>query len=97
VPHVASELWEALGQKTPLDEVRWPAYSSEALEQEKLLIVVQVDGKVRGKLTVPADASGAALEALALEDPKVKAYVAGRRIEKIIQVPRRLVNIVLEK
>jgi leucyl-tRNA synthetase len=61
------------------------------------LIVVQVDGKVRGKLTVPADASGAALEALALEDPKVKAYVAGRRIEKIIQVPRRLVNIVLEK
>jgi leucyl-tRNA synthetase len=97
VPHVASELWEALGQKGSLDEVAWPAYSGEALEQENLLIIVQVDGKVRGKITVPADASGAAVEALALDDPKVKGHLAGKRIQKIVQVPRRLINIVLEK
>jgi leucyl-tRNA synthetase len=96
VPHVASELWAALGQKQALDEVGWPSYSSEALEQEKLLIVIQVNGKVRGKITVPADASGEAVEAMALADPKVKGFVAGKGIQKVIQVPRRLVNIVLE-
>ncbi len=96
VPHVASELWAALGKTQPLAEVGWPAYSSEALEQEKLLIVVQVDGKVRGKITVPADASGDAVEALALADPKVKSFLAGKGVQKVIQVPRRLVNIVLE-
>jgi leucyl-tRNA synthetase len=97
VPHAASELWEALGQKESLDQVRWPFFSPEALEQEKLLIVVQVDGKVRGKLTVAADASGEAIEALALGDPKVKGFIGAKRIQKVIQVPRRLVNIVLEK
>ncbi|HTM09537.1 MAG TPA: leucine--tRNA ligase [Verrucomicrobiae bacterium] len=97
VPHAASELWEGLGQKQPLNEVRWPSFSTEALEQEKLLIVVQIDGKVRGKITVAADATGEAIERLAIEDPKVKAFLAGKRIQKIIQVPRRLVSIVLEK
>ena len=96
VPHVASELWTALGQTKPLDQVVWPGYSNEALEQEKLLIVVQVNGKVRGKVTVPADASGDAIEAMALADPKVKGFLAGKGIQKVIQVPRRLVNIVLE-
>jgi leucyl-tRNA synthetase len=97
VPHAASEMWEALGQKESLDQVRWPAFSPAALEQEKLLIVVQVDGKVRGKLTVASDASGDAIEALALGDPKVKGFIGAKRIQKVIQVPRRLVNIVLEK
>jgi leucyl-tRNA synthetase len=96
VPHVASELWENLGQRTPLEEIRWPAYSEEALEQEKLLIVVQVDGRVRGKITVPADATSESIEAEALADPKVKGFLAGKEIHKVIQVPRRLVNIVLE-
>ena len=96
VPHVASELWEALDEKTPLDRVPWPSYSSEALERAELLIVVQVDGKVRGKITVPADATSESIEAEAMADPKVKGFVAGRGIQKVIQVPRRLVNIVLE-
>jgi leucyl-tRNA synthetase len=60
------------------------------------LIVIQVNGKVRGKITVPADASGEAVEAMALADPKVKGFVGGKGIQKVIQVPRRLVNIVLE-
>jgi leucyl-tRNA synthetase len=96
VPHAASELWEGLNKETALDNVSWPAYSDEALEQEKLLIVVQVDGKVRGKITVPADASGESIESEAMADPKVKAFLAGKEVRRVVQVPRRLVNIVLE-
>ena len=96
VPHLASELWEILGQEKGLDEVRWPAYSEEALEEERLLIVVQVDGKVRGRITVPADAGRELIEAEALADPKVKGFLQGKGVQRVIQVPRRLVNIVLE-
>jgi leucyl-tRNA synthetase len=96
VPHIASELWESLGQETPLEEIPWPTYSEEALEEENLLIVVQVDGRVRGRITVPADASSQFIEEEALADPKVKGFLAGKEIQKVIQVPRRLVNIVSE-
>ncbi|HEY3304957.1 MAG TPA: leucine--tRNA ligase [Candidatus Binatia bacterium] len=96
VPHVASELWESLGHKILLAAVPWPSYSEEAMEQEKLLIVVQVDGRVRGKITVPADASSDTIKEEALADPKVRGFLSGKEIQKVIQVPRRLVNIVLE-
>ncbi len=96
VPHMASELWESLGHRNSLEELRWPGYSEEALEEERLLIVVQVDGRVRGRITVPADASNEFIEAEALADPKVKGFLHGKEIQRVIQVPRRLVNIVLE-
>ena len=96
VPHITSELWENLGQDKTLTEVRWPSYSEDALEEERLLVVVQVDGKVRGRITVPADASSESIEAEALADPKVRGFLAGKEIQRVIQVPRRLVNIVLE-
>jgi len=96
VPHITSELWENLGQDKTLTEVRWPSYSEDALEEERLLVVVQVDGKVRGRITVPADASSESIEAEALADPKVRGFLAGKEIHRVIQVPRRLVNIVLE-
>ena len=96
VPHMASELWESLGHRNSLEEIRWPGYSEEALEEERWLIVVQVDGRVRGRITVPADASNELIEAEALADPKVKGFLHGKEIQRVIQVPRRLVNIVLE-
>ncbi|MBI2985597.1 MAG: leucine--tRNA ligase [Deltaproteobacteria bacterium] len=96
VPHMASELWENLGHQRGLEEIRWPAYSLEALEEERLLIVVQVDGRVRGKITVPPDASKEFIEAEALADPKVKGFLRGKEVRRVIQVPRRLVNIVSE-
>ena len=96
VPHIASELWESLGHRNSLEEIRWPGYSEEALEEERWLIVVQVDGRVRGRITVPADASNEFIEAEALADPKVKGFLHGKEIQRVIQVPRRLVNIVLE-
>jgi leucyl-tRNA synthetase len=96
VPHVASELWASLGQNVPLDLAPWPAYSKEAMEEENLLIVVQVDGKVRSKITVPADASSEYIKQEALADPKVRGFLSGKEIQRVVQVPRRLVNIVLE-
>jgi leucyl-tRNA synthetase len=96
VPHVANELWEQLGHRETLEQVRWPTYSEEALEEEKLLIVVQVNGKVRGKITVPADTTQERIESEALADPKVVGFLNGHKVRRTIYVPRRLVNIVVE-
>ena len=96
VPHIASELWERLGHSEPLADMGWPEYSEAALAQEERLIVVQVNGKLRGKVAVPADAPPEHVESAALADPKVAAFLDGRPVGRVVQVPGRLVNIVLE-
>jgi leucyl-tRNA synthetase len=96
VPHIASELWEHLGHQDRLDRVPWPTYAPEALEQEELLIVVQVNGKVRGKITVPADVTQERIERAALADERVSAFLGEKKIQRLVHVPRRLVNIVVE-
>jgi leucyl-tRNA synthetase len=96
VPHISNELWEQLAHRETLDEIRWPSYSEEALEEEKLLIVVQVNGKVRGKITVPANTTQEQIEFEALSDPKVIEFLNGQKVRRTIYVPRRLVNIVVE-
>jgi len=96
VPHVASELWERLGHGETLADVSWPEYSEDALVQESRLIVVQVNGKLRGKVSVPADAPADRIETAALTDPRVASFIDGRGVRRVVQVPGRLVNIVLE-
>jgi len=96
VPHVTSELWEALNHKAALDGVAWPDYSAAALEEEQLLIVVQVNGKIRSKITVPADVTQERIETEALADPKVMGFLNGKKVQRIVHVPRRLVNIVVK-
>jgi leucyl-tRNA synthetase len=96
VPHIASEIWQHLGHRDPLDRVPWPAYEPEALEQEQLLIVVQVNGKVRGKITVPAAANPEDIERAALADERVTVFLNGKKVRRLVHVPRRLVNIVVE-
>jgi leucyl-tRNA synthetase len=96
VPHIASELWEHLGNRERLDSVPWPAFSAQALQTDELLIVVQVNGKVRGRITVPADVTRERVEGMALEDERVSAFVNGKKIQRLVYVPRRLINIVLE-
>jgi leucyl-tRNA synthetase len=96
VPHLMSELWQKLNKSQPLDQIPWPEYSPEALEEEQLLIVLQVNGKVRGKMTVPADIQRDQVETDALAEPRVKAFIGGKKVQRIVYVPRRLVNIVLE-
>jgi leucyl-tRNA synthetase len=96
VPHIANELWYQLGHSERLDQVPWPSYSEAALTEDRLLIVVQVNGKVRSKITVPADMDRSRIEAEALQDEKVRSMVGNRKVEKVVYVPRRLVNIVVE-
>jgi leucyl-tRNA synthetase len=96
VPHVASELWEQSGHRERIDQVAWPSYSEAALEEEQLLIVVQVNGKVRGKMTVPAEITQERIEASAMADARVMSFCDGKKIKRVVYVPRRLVNIVVE-
>jgi leucyl-tRNA synthetase len=96
VPHVANELWQQLGHRERADRLAWPSYSEAALEEEQLLIVVQVNGKVRGKMTVPAEITQEQIESGALADAKVKSFCAGKKIKRLVYVPRRLINIVVE-
>jgi len=96
VPHAANELWAQTGHRETLDQVPWPTYSKEALEEEKLLIVVQINGKVRGKITVPADGTQERIQTEALGDAKVIGFLDGKKVQRVVYVPRRLVNIVVE-
>jgi leucyl-tRNA synthetase len=96
VPHLMSELWQNINKSQPLDQIPWPEYSPEALEEEQLLIVLQVNGKVRGKMTVPADIQRDQVETDALAEPRIKAFIGGKKVQRVVYVPRRLVNIVLE-
>jgi leucyl-tRNA synthetase len=93
-PHVTEELWAQLGHRESLFAQRWPAADAEALRKKEVTVVVQVDGKVRGRLTVDVDAGEERVRQLALGDDKVKPWVTARSIEKIVVVPNRLVNIV---
>ncbi|HEX9880389.1 MAG TPA: leucine--tRNA ligase [Candidatus Binatia bacterium] len=97
VPHITCELWECLGHSELLEEAGWPEYANEALEEERILIVIQVDGKLRSRIPVAADSTEEFIRSEALADPKVQSFIEGKAIDKIVQVPRRLVNIVLAK
>jgi leucyl-tRNA synthetase len=94
-PHVADELWSRLGHDGYLIDHPWPSWDEAALVQEEKLVVVQVRGKVRAKLTLPADAGDAELEAAALADEKVQKFIDGKAVKKVIVVQGKLVNIVV--
>jgi leucyl-tRNA synthetase len=95
VPHICEELWQSLGYEASLEESGWPVWDESALVADTLLIVVQVNGKVRGKVTVPADADKETVEATALADANVIRFIEGKTVRKVIVVPGRLVNLVV--
>ncbi|MEJ2471969.1 MAG: class I tRNA ligase family protein [Desulfuromonadales bacterium] len=95
VPHLCEELWQHLGHGQSLEQTEWPQWDELAMAAETLLIVVQVNGKVRGKVTVPADADDQAVEAAALNDANVARFLEGKTVRKVIIVPGRLVNVVV--
>jgi leucyl-tRNA synthetase len=94
-PHLTDEIWESMGHRIPLLQVPWPSYREDALQREQIVLVVQVNGKVRGKIEVPAAASEEEIQSVALEDEKVKRFLAGKAPRRIVHVPQRLVNIVV--
>ena len=93
-PHVGEELWEALGHENGLAVAGWPRADPEVATGETVVMPVQVNGKVRARLTVSVDASRADLERLALETPQVRAHTEGQRIDRVLVVPGRMVSIV---
>jgi leucyl-tRNA synthetase len=95
VPHICHELWYALGHETAAVDVRWPEADRAALAREMLEIVVQVNGKLRGRISISADADEAAISEAALADENVRRFVADKTIRKTIVVPGRLVNVVV--
>lgn len=95
VPHICHELWHVLGHNTAVVDERWPTFDEAALQQDQIEIVVQVNGKLRGKISVAADADRDVVAASAIADVNVQRFIAGKEIRKQIVVPGRLVNIVI--
>jgi leucyl-tRNA synthetase len=95
VPHFAEELWEALGYKSSILLAAWPSYREEALEKDELLIVIQVNGKLRSRFNIDVDADDETIKQKALADEKIKKFIAGKEIKKVIVVKHKLVNIVI--
>ena len=94
VPHICHSLWHALGNTNNVADAAWPEVDKSALVQSSIELVVQVNGKVRGKIKVAVDESSDNIENIALEEPNVQRFIEGNTVRKIIVVPGRLVNIV---
>ena len=93
-PHLADELWEKLGGQELLFRGPWPVSDPSLAANEEVTVVVQINGKVREKLTLPAGLDNDTLEAAALDSDKVRTELEGKTIRKVIVVPGKLVNIV---
>jgi leucyl-tRNA synthetase len=94
-PHIAEELWARLGQPYSIHTQAWPAYDAELAREDEITLVVQVNGKVRDRIVVPANISEDAARARALESEVVVKLLAGNAPRQVIVVPGRLVNIVV--
>ena len=93
-PHMAEELWHKLGETSLVSLASWPSYDEAQLQDDQIEVPVQISGKVRHRLQIPASADSKAMEAIALDDAKVKELIAGKTIRKIVVVPGKLINIV---
>lgn len=93
-PHIAEELWQQIGHKDSVHEQAWPTFDEAALALDEVELAVQVNGKVRDKLTVPAGADNKEVEEMALARSKVQQQLNGKTVHKVIVVPKKLVNIV---
>jgi leucyl-tRNA synthetase len=94
-PYIAAELWEELGDSANLLRQPWPSFDASLAKEDEFEVAVQVNGKLRGRVTVPADSSEDTTREAALRDEKVRAAMDGKQIAKVIVVPRKLVNIVV--
>ncbi len=95
-PHVSEELWQILGNNETLTYEAWPTYDESKLVDDEIEVIVQVNGKLRSKVKIAKDASKEQLEQIAQQDEKVKEFIEGKQIVKIIAVPGKLVNIVVK-
>ena len=95
-PHLSEELWEMSGNKFSVHQQKWPDYDDQLATDEKITLVVQVNGKLRDKIEAPLTISEDEAKDLAMASEKIKIQIAGNDIMKVIYVPGRLVNIVVK-
>ncbi len=95
VPHICHALWRELKPGTELLDQPWPQADSAALVQDEIELIVQVNGKLRGKIRIARDTKPAVIERLALESDQVRKFVGGDNVKKVVMVPGRLINIVV--
>jgi len=95
-PYVSQEIWDELGKEGPVFRQAWPAYDPELAKEDLAEIVVQVNGKLRSRVHVPFGTPAAELESLAKADDKVKPFLDGKQIVKVIAVPDKLINFVVK-
>jgi leucyl-tRNA synthetase len=93
-PHITQSLWEAFGNAGLVLDAQWPEVDEKALVKDSILLIVQVNGKVRAKLEAGVSASKDELEAMAMADESVQKQIDGKTVRKVIVVPGKLVNIV---
>jgi len=94
VPHICHVLWQQMGYGDDILKAEWPRHNEQALHQDVLELVVQVNGKLRGRVQVAADAAHESIEQLAMADDNVQRFIDGKTVHKVIVVPGKLVNIV---
>jgi leucyl-tRNA synthetase len=94
VPHICQELWQLSGHTELVVDANWPKCDENALSRDEILIIMQVNGKTRGKMEVAVDLSKQAIEELAMKDENVTKFINGKTVRKVIVVPGRLINIV---
>ena len=95
-PHMTEELWAQLGEEGSIHKCTWPTYEESALVQDEVEIVLQINGKVRDKVLLPATATKEEMETLALANPRVQGFIGDKKVVKVICVPKKLVNIVVK-
>jgi leucyl-tRNA synthetase len=95
-PFITDELWEMIGYENSIHEMSWPDYKESALEKEEITIVIQVNGKVREKISVDSDISEEEVKEKVLEEEKIQSYLEGNELIKTIYVPGKLVNLVVK-
>ena len=95
VPHIAEELWQALGKKNSIFKTAWPAFDRDAITEDTMTMVIQLNGKVRSKIDVPSAISDEELKSLVLADDKIRELTRGREVKRMVIVPKKLVNIVV--
>jgi leucyl-tRNA synthetase len=94
VPHFSEELWEALGNRESIIKHSWPEYDREAVLEEEILIVIQVNGKLRDRMTIPSSYGEEEVKAWALKSERIQKLIQGKEVKRVILVPQKLVNIV---
>ena len=94
-PYLAQELWEQLGHKDDLLHVAWPSFDPALAKEDEVVVIVQINGRVRSRLTVPASTTQDDLREAALRHERTQEWIAGKTIRKVIVVPQKLVNIVV--